>query len=86
MPATAAFLGGALGLGVQLYSNAARRLPAMRHPWEHLLAIGLGSSFGNWLVKWEENLQVDLDKSVEEAKNANKKRYLGTMRVQQEED
>lgn len=30
MPATATLLGGAMGLGVQLYSNAVRKLPLMR--------------------------------------------------------
>ena len=33
-------LGGVLGLTVQLYSNAVRKLPLMRHPWEHVLWTG----------------------------------------------
>ena len=27
--------------GVQLYANAIRKLPLMRSPWEHVIAIGL---------------------------------------------
>ncbi len=35
-----ALIGGILGLTVQLYSNAVRKLPLARHPWEHVLWTG----------------------------------------------
>ncbi|BBN13971.1 hypothetical protein MPTK1_6g07830 [Marchantia polymorpha subsp. ruderalis] len=81
MVTTAGLLGAGMGLFVQLYSNGVRKLPLMRHPWEHVLAMGLGSAFGNAVVKWEDHLQVQLDKLIEDAKTSNNKRYLGTMRA-----
>ncbi|RVW75559.1 hypothetical protein CK203_056468 [Vitis vinifera] len=47
----ATVVGAVLGLSVQLHSNALRKLLLMRHPWEHVLAIGIGAVFGNQLVK-----------------------------------
>lgn len=29
---------------LQLYANAVRKLPMMRNPWEHVIAIGLVSA------------------------------------------
>ncbi|CAN6453790.1 unnamed protein product [Victoria cruziana] len=77
MPATATLVGALLGLGTQMYSNALRKLPYMRHPWEHLLGMGLGAVFANQLVKWDAQLQEDLDKMLEKAKAANESRYFG---------
>ncbi|XP_031501244.1 uncharacterized protein LOC116264923 [Nymphaea colorata] len=76
MPATATLVGALLGLGTQMYSNALRKLPYMRHPWEHLLGMGLGAVFANQLVKWDAQLQEDLDKMLEKAKAANESRYF----------
>lgn len=56
------FLTGAvLGVGVQLYSNTVRRLPLMRHPWEHVLAFGIGGYLGMKLNEVEENTRQDLN-------------------------
>ncbi|XP_059656518.1 uncharacterized protein LOC132303314 [Cornus florida] len=76
MPATAVTIGALLGLGTQMYSNALRKLPYMRHPWEHVLGMGLGALFVNQLVKWDGKLQEDLDKMLEKAKAANERRYF----------
>ncbi|XP_074586330.1 uncharacterized protein LOC141842016 [Curcuma longa] len=76
MPSTATMVGALLGLGIQMYSNALRKLPYMRHPWEHALGMGLGVVFTTQLVKWEEKLKEDLDKIVEKAKTANERRYF----------
>ncbi|GAA0176018.1 transporter [Lithospermum erythrorhizon] len=77
MPATATMIGALLGLGTQMYSNALRKLPYMRHPWEHLLGMGLGSVFVTQLVKWDAKLQLDLDKMLQKSKQANEARYFG---------
>ncbi|KAD7478258.1 hypothetical protein R6Q59_007707 [Mikania micrantha] len=77
MPASATLIGALLGLGTQMYSNALRKLPYMRHPWEHVLGMGLGAVFANQLVKWDAKLQEDLDKMLEKAKAANERRYFG---------
>ncbi|KAK9226864.1 hypothetical protein WN943_011912 [Citrus x changshan-huyou] len=74
---SATMIGALLGLGTQMYSNALRKLPYMRHPWEHLLGMGLGAVFVNQLVKWDAQLQQDLDKMLEKAKAANERRYFG---------
>ncbi|XP_076881983.1 uncharacterized protein LOC143530296 [Bidens hawaiensis] len=76
MPASATMIGALLGLGTQMYSNALRKLPYMRHPWEHVLGMGLGAVFANQLVKWDANLQQDLDKMLDKAKAANERRYF----------
>ncbi|KAK1269520.1 hypothetical protein QJS04_geneDACA006941 [Acorus gramineus] len=78
MPATATVIGAFLGLGTQMYSNALRRLPYMRHPWEHVLGMGLGALFANQLANWDARLKEDLDKMIEKAKAANELRYFGT--------
>lgn len=81
MVATATMVGALMGLSCQFYSNGVRKLPLMRHPWEHLLAIGLGAGFGNAVASWEVRLQEDLDKKLQEVQSANNKRYIGTMRA-----
>ncbi|KAB1221590.1 hypothetical protein CJ030_MR2G027097 [Morella rubra] len=75
---SATMVGALFGLGTQMYSNALRKLPYMRHPWEHVLGMGLGAVFVNQLVKWDAQLQVDLDKMLDKAKAANERRYFGT--------
>ncbi|THU53930.1 hypothetical protein C4D60_Mb10t19580 [Musa balbisiana] len=74
MPATATMVGDLLGLGTQMYSNALY----MRHPWEHVLGMGLGAVFVNQLVKWDEKLKGELDKMLAKAKAkaANERRYF----------
>ncbi|KAI3842971.1 hypothetical protein MKW92_010907 [Papaver armeniacum] len=57
------------GLGTQMYSDA-------------LSCTGceLGAVFVNQLVKWDAQLQVDLDKMLDKAKAANEHRYFGVVR------
>ncbi|KAG6639539.1 uncharacterized protein LOC122278050 isoform X1 [Carya illinoinensis] len=74
---SATMIGALLGLGTQMYSNALRKLPYMRHPWEHVVGMGLGAVFVNQLVKWDAQLQEDLDKMLAKAKAANERRYFG---------
>ncbi|XP_078156162.1 uncharacterized protein LOC144563307 [Carex rostrata] len=76
MPATATAIGMLLGLGTQMYSNALRKLPYMRHPWEHVIGMGLGAVFVNSLVNWDVQLKQDLDKMLDKAKAANERRYF----------
>ncbi|KAH0455076.1 hypothetical protein IEQ34_017000 [Dendrobium chrysotoxum] len=80
MPATSTLVGALLGLSTQMYSNALRKLPYMRHPWEHVLGMGLGAIFVNQLVKYDEKLKEDLDKMLEKAKAANERRYFDESR------
>uniref|UniRef100_M1ASK6 Uncharacterized protein n=1 Tax=Solanum tuberosum TaxID=4113 RepID=M1ASK6_SOLTU len=76
MPLSATMVGALLGLGTQMYSNALRKLPYMRHPWEHLLGIGLGVVAANQMVKWEAKSNEDLDKLLEKSRLANERRYF----------
>lgn len=84
MVSSATLIGAAFGLSCQLYSNAVRKLPLMRHPWEHLVGIGLGAWAGNALVKWEEQATVSLDKMLEETAAQNRRRYGGLPRQSDE--
>ncbi|XWS16706.1 hypothetical protein CRYUN_Cryun33cG0000300 [Craigia yunnanensis] len=63
MAVSSTVIGALLGLGTQMYSNAIRKLPHMR-------------LFVNQLVKWDAQLQQDLDKMLEKAKAANERRYF----------
>ncbi|KAJ6933963.1 hypothetical protein NC651_009129 [Populus alba x Populus x berolinensis] len=76
MVLSATVIGALLGLGTQMYSNALRKLPYMRHPWEHAVGMGLGVVFVNQLVKWDAQLEQDLDKMLQKAKEANERRYF----------
>ncbi|KAK7368580.1 hypothetical protein VNO80_10608 [Phaseolus coccineus] len=76
MVLSATAIGALLGLGTQMYSNALRKLPYMRHPWEHVVGMGLGVVFVNQLLKWEAQVEHDLDKMLEKAKAANERRYI----------
>ena len=55
------FTGAVCGLGVQLYSNTVRRLPLMRHPWEHVLGMGIGGFIATRIVAVEEDTRADLN-------------------------
>eukprot|EP00204_Picochlorum_oklahomense_P005031 CAMPEP_0118804018 /NCGR_PEP_ID=MMETSP1161-20130426/20613_1 /TAXON_ID=249345 /ORGANISM="Picochlorum oklahomensis, Strain CCMP2329" /LENGTH=73 /DNA_ID=CAMNT_0006732663 /DNA_START=47 /DNA_END=268 /DNA_ORIENTATION=- len=59
------FLAGAVtGLAVQLYSNGIRRLPLMKNPWEHLIAVGIGGAIGVKYTEWENNQREDLENTL----------------------
>lgn len=53
-------IGAGLGLAVQLYCNALMKLPLMRNPWQHAIAMGAGAAFAGWLVKFEEQTEKEL--------------------------
>ncbi|XP_042058862.1 uncharacterized protein LOC121803244 [Salvia splendens] len=76
MPISATMFGALLGAGTQMYSNALRKLPYTRHPWEHVLGMGLGALFVNQLIKFDAKAQEDLDKLLIKAKQANERRYF----------
>lgn len=83
MVATATIVGAALGLSVQLYSNAVRKLPLMRHPWEHAVGMGLGVAAAHTMLRLEQQAEASLKKTLEEHKAANKRRFKDTMRQQE---
>lgn len=57
---SATLVGGVLGLGIQLYVNAVRKLPLWRNPWHHAIAIGSGAAFANWVLKIEAETEKEL--------------------------
>jgi len=75
MVATATIVGALFGAGVQFYSNAVRKLPAMREPWKHVLGAGLGAWSANEIVKYEEKTKLELEAQIEESKKANRRRF-----------
>ncbi|KAF5733586.1 hypothetical protein HS088_TW16G00026 [Tripterygium wilfordii] len=78
MAVTVTMLGALWGLSVQLHSNALRRVPYMRHPWEHLIAMGCGSIFLNELTKFDKQIVEDTEKLVQKSRAANERRYFGS--------
>ncbi|XP_061342469.1 uncharacterized protein LOC133288668 [Gastrolobium bilobum] len=76
MGLSATAVGALLGLGIQVYSNALRKLPFSRHPWEHVVGMGLGVVFVKSLLKWEAQQEQDLDKLLQRAKECNERRYI----------
>ena len=68
-----AFFGGCIGLGINMYSNALRKVPLMRQPWEHLIAMGLGAYTGNYLVEFENRTAKELDVMLAKRAERNKK-------------
>jgi hypothetical protein len=57
---SAPVVGALLGVGVQIYTNAVRKLPLMRSPWQHVIAAGAGAAFGSYLVQFEKETEKDL--------------------------
>jgi len=54
------------------------RITTVLDPWEHVLGMGLGVVAVNQLLKWEAQVEQDLDKMLEKAKAANERRYIGS--------
>ncbi|XP_038877498.1 uncharacterized protein LOC120069769 isoform X3 [Benincasa hispida] len=75
MPWGATMIGALLGLGTQMCSNALRKLPHMRHPWGHLVGMGLGAVFFNELVKRDARHYEALDKMFETVEAATERGY-----------
>ena len=46
-------VGALLGLGAQVYANAARKLPAMSSPWKHVVSAVAGAGVATWVVDYE---------------------------------
>ncbi|RLN52201.1 hypothetical protein BBJ29_000797 [Phytophthora kernoviae] len=44
-------VGTVMGLTTKLGSNVLQKVPYMRHPWEHVLFMGMGAGLGNYLQK-----------------------------------
>ncbi|CAL0324810.1 unnamed protein product [Lupinus luteus] len=76
MPLSVTTTGVIWGFVIQVWSNRLRKLPAMRHPWEHVLGMGLGAIFTNQYMKWSEQVEKDLEKMLQKAKAANENRYI----------
>eukprot|EP00549_Striatella_unipunctata_P007020 CAMPEP_0118694444 /NCGR_PEP_ID=MMETSP0800-20121206/12526_1 /TAXON_ID=210618 ORGANISM="Striatella unipunctata, Strain CCMP2910" /NCGR_SAMPLE_ID=MMETSP0800 /ASSEMBLY_ACC=CAM_ASM_000638 /LENGTH=90 /DNA_ID=CAMNT_0006592909 /DNA_START=42 /DNA_END=314 /DNA_ORIENTATION=+ len=61
MPFTAAIFGGAMGASAHYITNAVRKVPLSRAPWNYILYFGIGCWAGNGLYKWEERLVEDIN-------------------------
>ena len=57
---SATIFGAAIGIGVQIYANAVRKLPVMQSPWKHAIAAGTGAAFGTWLIEFEIKTEKEL--------------------------
>eukprot|EP00658_Telonema_sp_P-2_P007161 TRINITY_DN1266_c0_g1_i5.p3 TRINITY_DN1266_c0_g1~~TRINITY_DN1266_c0_g1_i5.p3 ORF type:complete len:106 (+),score=38.94 TRINITY_DN1266_c0_g1_i5:98-415(+) len=61
MPSTAAIAGAIGGIGIQIFSNAARKVPLGRNPWMHVTLAAVGGFCGGKYTEWEayENRALD---------------------------
>ena len=59
------FYGALCGLGVNLFSNAVRKLPYLYRPYEHVIALGVGGYAGYRLRSWEQRQVRDLADQLE---------------------
>lgn len=58
---SATLVGAIMGLGVQFYANAIRKVPLMRNPWQHVILAGTGAAFASWVVDFETRTQKELE-------------------------
>ncbi|EFJ26709.1 hypothetical protein SELMODRAFT_97190 [Selaginella moellendorffii] len=79
MVSTPTVAGAVLGLAIQLYCNGMRKLPLMRHPWEHVLFMGIGAYAINELVAWEYRTEAALEKKKAELLRINKNRPVESL-------
>jgi len=68
-----ALFGACIGLGINLYSNALRKAPLMRQPWEHVIAIGGGAWVGNKIVEYENRTAKELEGMLAKRAERNQK-------------
>ena len=57
-------VGALLGLGAQVYANAARKLPAMSSPWKHAVSAVVGAGVATWVVDYEEKTSQYVQESL----------------------
>lgn len=57
--------GALCGLGVNLFSNAVRKVPYLAKPYEHVLAVGVGGYAGYRLKNWEDRQVRELAEQLE---------------------
>uniref|UniRef100_A0AAV1TM01 Uncharacterized protein n=1 Tax=Peronospora matthiolae TaxID=2874970 RepID=A0AAV1TM01_9STRA len=51
-------VGTVMGLSTKIGSNVLQKVPYMRHPWEHVLLMGVGAGLGSYLQsKYHRDLE-----------------------------
>mmetsp|Transcript_10678 Transcript_10678/g.14975 ORF Transcript_10678/g.14975 Transcript_10678/m.14975 type:complete len:86 (-) Transcript_10678:218-475(-) len=61
MGLTAALIGGFSGFGMQMMTNATRKVPMSRQPWMHVAYFCVGCWAGNKYVAVEKSLVKDIN-------------------------
>lgn len=51
---SSSIVGALFGVGVQMYANVARKMPAMSSPWKHVVSGFVGAGAASWLVEYED--------------------------------
>ncbi|CAL8469953.1 g9495 [Coccomyxa elongata] len=67
-----ALFGAIIGVGVQFYSNAVRKLPLWQSPWEHVLYAGIGAYAGTKLVEYTDRTAAEVDEMIKLRAEKNK--------------
>ncbi|POM65243.1 mitochondrial protein [Phytophthora palmivora] len=69
-------VGTFFGLSTKLGSNVLQKVPYMRHPWEHVIFMGVGAGLGGYLQnKYHRDLEEveELRLYLERRPDVNKK-------------
>ena len=61
MGLTGGLFGVCVGVGIQLYSNAVRKLPLAREPYLHVAFASIGGYVGLKYSGWEQKLLSDVN-------------------------
>jgi len=61
MGVVSTLIGGAMGFGVQLYSNTLQKIPLSRRPWIHASLVMVGCYVGAKYPKWERTLVQEVN-------------------------
>lgn len=61
---SSALLYGFMGAGLAVYSNAVRKLPLMRQPWEHVIYFGVGAFIGSRIEGFKESKRKQLEEKL----------------------
>ena len=61
MGLTSGLIGMSVGVGIQIYSNAVRKLPLVREPYLHVAFGAIGGYIGLKYSGWEQQLLDDVN-------------------------
>ncbi|GMH33410.1 hypothetical protein BSKO_01244 [Bryopsis sp. KO-2023] len=61
---TPAIFGALVGVTLQIYANAVRKVPVWRSPWEHAIWGGLGAAAFSYGAQKKADLEVEVKEMI----------------------